>query len=616
MSLSESKKTSGEAVVSSGLVRSVDPTGDSSGDVRPNISASTKTSGEAVVSSGLVKSVVQTDVSFGDGTSQRSEGVAVAPSTPVKSIGRNRALSGISICGRGKAHVSPGRKGKAIASDKAVEVIAFKDVTPGLHEGELQFRLIHFWEAWNSLTKVLIGVEMLLIDKEGTVIQGFIPFGKIRTYVPHMKAGGTYRLHNFFGSTSKTNYRVADPNVTITFSWNSVLSELVDSSICFLEDRFRIHRFEEFDAACDMKGDLYGKFSSSLYPNYIGHIKLVNGEVPSGSLLLDEAKIAASRRVDIHVQTHDDPVLKLCLWDQAASEFWKKFKASGGTARVILVTTLNPKRYGVLSLSSMTPSRVFLDSDVQETRSYLSWLSSNLEVANRVRADVVVKPEEATLGELLSYMKKTSAKVAWFECTATIDDVVHGSKWYYIGCGECHTKATKGPTTSCVRSVGRVRLLVWHSLFVLLGSAGEELFGKKAAELVDGYYEANDGVGDDDIVPVPQVMLDTIGQTRKFIVKISIHNLEGKTQTLTVTKVLPPEDPAPEGILGEAADEENGVESEDHADDSVKRATDVIESEIAACINVVDDVLYWFRFDFRLCFVSVFSFFDLVVASL
>ncbi|KAL0730552.1 hypothetical protein Bca4012_026645 [Brassica carinata] len=127
MSLSESKKTSGEAVVSSGLVKSVDPT---------------------------------------DGTSQRSEGVAVAPSTPVKSIGRNRALSGISIGGRGKAHVSPRRKGKAIASDKAVEVIAFKDVTPGLHEGELQFRLIHFWEAWNSLTKVLIGVEMLLIDKE------------------------------------------------------------------------------------------------------------------------------------------------------------------------------------------------------------------------------------------------------------------------------------------------------------------------------------------------------------------------------------------------------------------------------------------------------------------
>ncbi|KAF2613814.1 hypothetical protein F2Q70_00010611 [Brassica cretica] len=143
-----------------------------------------------------------------------------------------------------------------------------------------------------------------------------------------------------------------------------------------------------------------------------------------------------------------DPVLKLYLWDKAAFEFCEKFKASGGTARVILVTTLNPKRFvGVLSLSSMTPSRVFLDSDVQETRFYLSWLNSNLDVANRVNAEVVTKPETATLGELFSYMKQASAKVAWIECTSTIDDVVHGSGWYYIGCGVCHTKATKGPTT-------------------------------------------------------------------------------------------------------------------------------------------------------------------------
>ena len=36
---------------------------------------------------------------------------------------------------------------------------------------------------------------------------------------------------------------------------------------------------------------------------------------------------------------------------------------------------------------------------------------------------------------------------AFFECTATIDDVVHGSAWYYIGCSGCHAKATKGATS-------------------------------------------------------------------------------------------------------------------------------------------------------------------------
>lgn len=38
---------------------------------------------------------------------------------------------------------------------------------------------------------------------------------------------------------------------------------------------------------------------------------------------------------------------------------------------------------------------------------------------------------------------------------------------------------------------------------------------------------------------MPQALIDVIGQTRTFVIKISKHNLEGKTQSLTVTKVLP-----------------------------------------------------------------------------
>ena len=76
-----------------------------------------------------------------------------------------------------------------------------------------------------------------------------------------MKACATYRLSKFFGSKSKTVYRVAEPSVTISFSWNSALSVLEDSSIRIPADRFRIHEFREFDASSDLIGDLYGKFS-------------------------------------------------------------------------------------------------------------------------------------------------------------------------------------------------------------------------------------------------------------------------------------------------------------------------------------------------------------------
>ncbi|CAF1703054.1 unnamed protein product [Brassica oleracea] len=225
-----------------------------------------------------------------------------------------------------------------------------------------------------------------------------------------------------------------------------------------------------------------------------------------------------------------------------------------------------------------------------------SRLNSNLDVASRVNAEVVTKPEPATLGELFSYMNQASAKVAWFECTTTIDDVVHG-------CGVCHTKATKGPTTlmckKCGKSeiVGMVQYLTKLSVydhndqavFVVFGDAGEELTGKKAAELVERYYQNvflqknlnmySENVGGDHIVPVSQAMIDTIGQTRKFIVKVSNHNLTAKTQTLTVTKVLPLEAPEPKGNLGENVGEEADTEREDHADESVKRGADGIESE-------------------------------------
>ena len=87
-------------------------------------------------------------------------------------------------------------------------------------------------------------------------------------------------------------------------------------------------------------------------------------------------------------------------------------------------------------------------------------------------------------------------------------------------------------------------------------------------------------MGEDHIVPVPQAMIDTIGQTRKFIVKVSNHNLNGKSQTLTVTKVLPLKAPEPVVETGENVDGESdrgGGGGGDHADESARRSADGVE---------------------------------------
>ncbi|CAN7024881.1 unnamed protein product [Brassica oleracea var. botrytis] len=174
-------------------------------------------------------------------------------------------------------------------------------------------------------------------------------------------------------------------------------------------------------------------------------------------LVLDEVQIAAARHLLVHVQLHGycvsflfacGPVIKLYLWDQVATEFYKKFKSFETTPTVLLVTTVNTKRLGgTLALTSMSSSRVFMDYDFQPTIDYFGWLSSNPAIAEHVDAEVVTKRETMTIGELFSYIKQESSKEAFFECTATIDDVVHDYAWYYISCSGCHSKVTKGPTS-------------------------------------------------------------------------------------------------------------------------------------------------------------------------
>nr|VDC97683.1 unnamed protein product [Brassica oleracea] len=84
----------------------------------------------------------------------------------------------------------------AVSSAHDDQVMFFRDVSLGPTEAVLRFRLVHFWEARNPNTKTLFGQEMILIDEEGTVIQGFVPAGRVGTY--ELEPGYVYKLRNFF----------------------------------------------------------------------------------------------------------------------------------------------------------------------------------------------------------------------------------------------------------------------------------------------------------------------------------------------------------------------------------------------------------------------------------
>ncbi|KAF2544462.1 hypothetical protein F2Q70_00034767 [Brassica cretica] len=139
-----------------------------------------------------------------------------------------------------------------------------------------------------------------------------------------------------------------------------------------------------------------------------------------------------------------------------------------------------------------------------------------------------------TISEIAAFLKREPAKVAYFDCIATIDDVKLGAECY------------------------RVELSVYDNeeqcTFIILGDTGKELTGRKASELIDAYVQENGGDEAELEVPLPQCFIDTIGQTKKFRIKVSPYNFTSIRLSLTATKiislaVLPPNN-TPLSLLG------------------------------------------------------------------
>lgn len=108
-----------------------------------------------------------------------------------------------------------------------------------------------------------------MIDEEGTLAQGFIAQNRRNKYEKELERGSIYTLTNFFASNSKVMFHVADQKLVICISHSSVLSKVQENIQRILTDRFSIHSFGDFEANCDLRGDLHGKFSMTSYQVFL-----------------------------------------------------------------------------------------------------------------------------------------------------------------------------------------------------------------------------------------------------------------------------------------------------------------------------------------------------------
>ncbi|KAH0886256.1 hypothetical protein HID58_062352 [Brassica napus] len=424
-------------------------------------------------------------------------------------------------------------------SDYDEKVMFFRDVSPGPHETQLRFRLIHFWEAWNPLKKTLIGLEMLLIDEQGTVIQGFISPGCIERYLPKMKLGST--VPPLLMKTDSDFIPLRIFKLTAIANETSTVISVIPHTISLLQClmwylSFLLLRHINLEFCLKwFYRSIITYFLLFLLTHLmnngidvVGHMKLVNGQSIIETPILDEVEIARARHVLVHVQSHDGPVMKLYLWDQAARDLCKKFKSYENTSTVLLVTTVNTKSLGGILTLTSCPPHMFLWTTTSNLR------STGWALIHRVLSGLMQK-----------WLLNLCGAGGFFECTATIDDVVHGSTWYYISCSGCHTKATKDPTSLMCSKCGKVNIAgvaqyraqisVYDNseqvVFVLLGDAGYELTGKHALELVSSYFEANGNQGVTQEVHVPEALISTIAS------KVNVDSAEGIKRTCGIDEM-------------------------------------------------------------------------------
>ncbi|KAL0658091.1 hypothetical protein Bca4012_078676 [Brassica carinata] len=291
-------------------------------------------------------------------------------------------------------------KEAAIRTGESSPPLLFRQVSPGPGDSTMQFRLLHFWDARKNVKGgpgILLGIELLLIDAEGTVAQGFIGQNRRNQYEKELKRGMIYTLTNYYASNNKVMYHVADQRLVICISHASELRKVEEDIEAILTERFRIHSFADFEANCDLRGDLH---------DVVGHLKLVDGHPLHERPILCIKDDSASRKVLVHLQLKDGPVINVYLWDEAAVNFRVKFDACADTPTVVLVTTVNPKRLGGNISHSILD---FLITQIQLDNPIRKW-------GDAAELDV---PRHECFTDTIGQTKKFRIKVGHYNFTST-----------------------------------------------------------------------------------------------------------------------------------------------------------------------------------------------------
>ncbi|CAN7072672.1 unnamed protein product [Brassica oleracea var. botrytis] len=368
-----------------------------------------------------------------------------------------------------------------------------------------------------------MGVELLLIDSKSTTIQGFISTHFLPRFKEDLKPNTVYKLNGFSIRPSKSVYRVSPHKHGISFNNKTTFAPVHEVDYQIDSQHFRIRDLQAFTDIVDKHTDLL---------DIIGFLRVINGDNLETQTPMATAPAPAGERskdmVFLHVQLEDGETARVYLWDKIAAAFRSRWNDSKTKPTVILLTTLNSETLGgVVTLSSTASTRLFFDSDIIETEKLLSSIYTHLNI-----------------------------QVASFICTATITDVMEEYGWYFISCTACKWQLERSETTficpnfKCKKpnTVGLIRYRFEvkvcddsgnEGTFVIFDKEALKLVVRQAPDVMNEMSESGEnGSNEDSGTATPQCVLDIVGRTCKFQVKVNDFNFKSARTTATVSRII------------------------------------------------------------------------------
>ncbi|CAF1709381.1 unnamed protein product [Brassica napus] len=248
----------------------------------------------------------------------------------------------------------------ASSAPAVVGPTSFDDLCLGRSAQFVVARLLRFWDSRNiKKQRKFMGITLLFLDEQNSVIHGFITAARSGHYHPGLRSGSIVKVSRFEFARCTNLYKITDNPFVIRFLPQTTIDEV--APIINLQ-KFMLRKFEHLQALDNTNLEL---------PDVVGMIRSVQGS--------DLSDATVMTRVVVRFVIEPNVVVYLSLWDEAAATFRGLISSGERAQSVMVVPTVNPKIFGGNLYPNSTPAtKFYFDMNLPAITQFTARLYSTL----------------------------------------------------------------------------------------------------------------------------------------------------------------------------------------------------------------------------------------------